>query len=615
MLSIQEIIHKFEVGEGTRIVRSALGILAIIALGVLYDVREFKDFNSAEAMDQAQLARNLAAGEGYTTRFIRPLSMHLLEEQQRAHPTRTNDFTFLKSAHPDLANPPVYPLVLSAVIKALPFRWEIPKGEFVTYQPELLIALFNQVLLLTLLLGAWTLARKLFDNAVALMTVILIAGGDLFWRFSVSGLSTLLLLNILVALCHVLVRFDTSAAPPAPDLPTDGEPADPGAAPADTQVPSTGRLVLLAGLAGLILGLGLLTRYSFGWLLIPSALWIGWTARTARPQALIALIGAFLLVVSPWLARNQRLSGHWFGTAALAAYSETRPFPNDQLARNLKPPFARVTLDEFVRKLLVNGARIAESDLPRLGGSWITAFFLVGLLVPFRNPTLGRLRWFLVASIAVLAFAQAIGQTHASTESPVFNGENHLVLVAPLVFVFGSALFFILLDQVPFTFPEARALLTAGVAILGCAPLAFKLLPPREHPLAYPPYYPPIIQTVSHWMKPAELIMADMPWAVAWYGNRQSIWAVLDVERDFYAVHDYQKPVSALYLSQITLDRKFYSDMVKTTSGSQDRGWEWFLFKTITSGNLPKAFPLKASPDDPARIGQLFLTDRDRWSR
>ena len=52
---------------------------------------------------------------------------------------------------------------------------------------------------------------------------------------------------------------------------------------------------------------------------------------------------------------------------------------------------------------------ILEKDLPRLGGSWVSAFFLVGLLVPFRRTVLLRLRIFLVVRLGLLIVVQAMG--------------------------------------------------------------------------------------------------------------------------------------------------------------------------------------------------------------
>src|SRR5262245_46028493 len=76
---IQEWIHRLELGSGARVMRAGLAVLAFLVLAGLYDWRQYRNLSTEEAMDQAQVARNLAAGRGFSTDFIRPLSVALLE--------------------------------------------------------------------------------------------------------------------------------------------------------------------------------------------------------------------------------------------------------------------------------------------------------------------------------------------------------------------------------------------------------------------------------------------------------------------------------------------------------------------------------------------------------
>src|SRR5258706_10642497 len=119
MPGLQEWIHKLEEGEGTHYIKIGTLILTLLAVTVIYDVREFRNFSTQEAMDKAQLARNIAQGRGYTTRFIRPLSLHLIQER------RKGALPSIQDEHPDLANPPVYPLILAGLMKIMPFQYKI----------------------------------------------------------------------------------------------------------------------------------------------------------------------------------------------------------------------------------------------------------------------------------------------------------------------------------------------------------------------------------------------------------------------------------------------------------------------------------------------------------
>jgi hypothetical protein len=64
-------------------------------------LRAYRNLATQEAMDSAQLARNIAEGKGYTTLFIRPFSLYLVqshnEAKHAAAPATTNlDFAQIK---------------------------------------------------------------------------------------------------------------------------------------------------------------------------------------------------------------------------------------------------------------------------------------------------------------------------------------------------------------------------------------------------------------------------------------------------------------------------------------------------------------------------------------
>jgi hypothetical protein len=103
-------------------------------------------------------------------------------------------------------------------------------------------------------------------------------------------------------------------------------------------------------------------------------------------------------------------------------------------------------------------------------------------------------------------------------------------------------------------------------------------------------------------------MMSDVPWAVAWYGNRQCIWLSLNAQDDFFAINDYLKPVSALYLTTETMDGRFVTDWIRTGELS----WGSFAIEAVVQNQIPPRFPLRVAPGGflPSR---LYLTDRERW--
>lgn len=100
-----------------------------------YNWRSFHNLSNPEVMDAAQVGRNLAVGRGYTTQFIRPFSIYLINKRNQARygngsaevaadPAQLKG-THPEGLHPDLANPPVYPLVLAGLMKGLPFNYPV----------------------------------------------------------------------------------------------------------------------------------------------------------------------------------------------------------------------------------------------------------------------------------------------------------------------------------------------------------------------------------------------------------------------------------------------------------------------------------------------------------
>lgn len=600
---IQNWIHRIEEGGGLRFVKYALIGLFASGLILSYNLRGFKNMSTCEAMDAAQLARNIAEHKGYKTLFIRPFSLFLVqradaEKNGPAPVGDTRDRSLIRDMHPDLANPPVYPLILAGLMKIQPrFKYQLAgsqrlwnrAGGFWIYQPDFLISLFNQALLFAGVVAVFFLSRRLFDATVAWTAAGLFLGTDLFWRFSISGLSTMLLILIFLGLSWTLVSLEKSAR--------EGH-------------RSQGVQIMLAAGIGIILGLGCLTRYSFGWLILPVLVFLVLFLGQHRVILCLTVLAVFAVVTGPWVMRNYRLSHTPFGVAGYAIYETTVNFPEHRLERSLDPDLARVHYEQIWNKFITNLQACLQEDLPKLGGSWISAFFLVGLLFPYQRPSLNRLRYFLLLCLPTLLVAQSLGKTALSEDSPVINSENLLVLIAPLVIVFGVSFFYILLDQMNLPAVQFRYLIICGFCGLICLPAILYFLSPRANAVAYPPYYPPVIQRTAGWMKENELMMSDIPWAVAWYGRRQCIWLTLNAQADFFNVYDYQKPVKAIYLTPVTMDARFLSQWVRASEAS----WGSFALESMLKRELPPYFPLRRAPAG-FLPEQLFITDIDRWSK
>src|SRR5207244_8193348 len=134
----------------------------------------------------------------------------------------------------------------------------------------------------------------------------------------------------------------------------------------------------------------------------------------------------------------------------------TGALQENRLQRSLEPDFGRFAFSSYWQKLIVNSRQIVQAELPKLGGSWVSAFFLVGLMIMYPNVAVKRLRYFLLLCLGVLAIAQALGRTQLSDDSPEINTENLLVLLTPVVMIYGVSLFYLLLDQLSLPFRQIR---------------------------------------------------------------------------------------------------------------------------------------------------------------
>ncbi|HZL13737.1 MAG TPA: glycosyltransferase family 39 protein [Verrucomicrobiae bacterium] len=596
---IQRLIHTLELGAGARLVWKITAATAVLALIFFYDLRAYRNFAAPEAMDAAQLARNISEGHGYTTQFIRPFSLYLVQTHNQAETpvSLTNadyDYAKIRTAHPDLANAPVYPLLLAGLMKVLPFHFPVNlkssfwsyNGNFWRYEPDFLIAIFNEILLLAAIVLTFFLARKLFDASVAWLSAILVLGSELLWHFSASGLSTLLLLLIFLGLAWSLLKIEEAAR--------------------ESQ-PRSRRLLVLALSAGILTGIGGLTRYEFGWTIIPVVLFLVFFSGPKRIIHALAAFAAFVLILTPWIVRNEMVSGTAFGTAGYAIVEGTYIFPRFQLERSIQPELSHALwLSPCWQKFLENVRALLSGDLLKTFG-WAGVLFFAGLFLTFRNAAARRARYFLLMCLGVFIVVQSLGQTQLSEMSPEINSENLLVLLLPLIFIFGAAFFFTLLEQIVLPLQQLRYVIIGFFVALCCLPLFFAIYL-KVPPVVYPPYYPPEIQQTAGWMGKDELMMSGVPWAVAWYGDRQCAWLTLNAQSDFFAINDYLKPVQALYLTPETMDAKFISDWVDARNST----WGSFIISAVIENKIPPAFPLHSAPTGflPDR---LFLTDRACW--
>ena len=567
---LQDVVYNVDSGIGLRVIKMLIYLLFIVALTLVYQAARFKGLNDAEAMDYAQLARNIRDTGHFNTMYIRPASIRYLLDAETATPRMTEE-------HPDIVHPPLYPALLAAAFALVKPSFEVSKLPEV-YRPEQwVIVPFGHIC--TWLTGwlVYLIANRLFERRVAVFGVTMFFLSDAVWKMSISGLGIPLATMLVCAAIHFLL------------LAQDRRNAN----------VRTMSWALPLGLSAICCALAFLTRYGTAVLVPGLALFIGWSSRERGRKAALLFVLGFLVCISPWLLRNKAVSGGILGLAPSLALNREDATVEYSFERTFRPDLKKEKVVSDLRaKWTQNMAAFYDQNVRTVGDGLLTCFFLTAFFYRFARDPTHRLRWGLALALACLVVVAA------------FFGEPTVRLLHifwPMIILYGSAFLFILLDRLQLRVPLYRYAVIAAMVLLHTTPLLFAVLPPRVGlRLPYPPYFPPYISHICRMLTTEELLCTDIPWASAWYGNRNSLLLPRTID-EFYEIHDKTKLVSGIYFTTVTRDLPYIRTLVTGEFKS------WF---PIQEGRIPGDFPLTQGfglPVNAPYPDQLFLTDRTRW--
>lgn len=556
---VQQSVNSLDGGKAQRVLQ-VLGVLAFVA-GVLavYTYTQFRGLREAEAMDYAQIARNLAHGNGFTTHCVRPLEFHVVE---RSDPE-------LIGPHPDVRRAPLYPAALAAGFVVLrPDERVLARSRI--FAPEIKVVIpIGLAFVVASGILVWVLGRALFDARVALVAVVVFALSDAILAEAVSGLATSM------AIFLVLATWASALA----------------TARAASRRRTLGLLLLTAACAVM----GALTHYAL--IVIPIAVAVYLHGAIDRGRWLIAtgFIALVTVGIGAWLARNSAVSGTVFGLLPYEALRGSALYQDDAIWRTLHPRLDDLMVFKTIEaKFWINIREAVNGELWQIGGTVITGLFALSFFYRFVRDDVHVLRWALLLGIMLLVAWLA-----------VFGGGagNLLLVFAPFAILYGVAFFYRMLDMFDFTTVPLRASLTALLIAISAVPLVLTLMVQRPG-VPYPPYYAPLVRQVAQLLDQDEVLCTDIPEATAWYGGRTSL-QLPGTLKEYYRIGDTIGTVSGLYLTTATGNRAYLSDLA---SGSE-RDWLPLLNRQI-----PVDFPLFHGISlPPGTSDQLFLTDRVRW--
>jgi hypothetical protein len=565
----QEIILWLEQGAGAQWLRRALLVLGAVLLTLVFSWKQFHGPPNEWTLQQTELARQIAQGDGFTTRVNYPQTYAVLKA--RGQPLQE------ATLYPELQHAPLYALTLAAVFAVLPASlWEHVPEPPGGWAPDYVVLLVNLALLWVAIWLGWRLARRLFDERAAWVAALATAGSVTLWQQTVVVSGLPLLVVLLTLMFHVLAGAEEEWG----------------------EFPAIDRAVIWRVAAlGALGALLFLTEYSAGLVLPVFGGYLAWRIPgRARWPALGVFAGVALLLVSPWLLRNVRVVGHplglaWQNLAFKADDTTAQPWTYRNTATAESPG---LDLKKLGNKGLTGMERNLKERIWSGGGLLLTAFFIAGLAYQFRHAAANRTRWCFAIALLVLLAAQPYFNSGESPRLPAY-------YLAPLLIVFGAGFFLVLVDSQP-RLAEHWRWVAMGLLALQALPLVRDCLEPRKVHFHYPPYFPNLFMELR---RDAETrfvrgtgVAADVPAGAAWYG-RQRVWAKPERLRDFYEI-TIQQPIGALLLTPVTLDRPFFTelaarreDAIRTLS---DAGGWGPVYAGLITRRMPANFPLGGPP-------------------
>lgn len=563
---VQRAVHALEAGGLAVWIKRGLVVVAIITLAGFY-LWHFRGLATSQAMDQAQIGRAIASGHGWHTNLIRPRAVGQLQ----AHGKN------LERVYSDTYNAPLPPLVDAIALFAVKSHWKMTPADIV-YTGDKAIAAMSILLFLASLVVLFFVARRLFDQRLALLACALVLLCDTIWQYSLSGLPQMLLLLLFNLTVYALARAIEARN-------------------------GAGFVGLWLAAVGAGFGLLALTHALTIWMFMAALIFCVFYFRP-RGWAAVIVLAVFAIIYTPWLMRNYIVCGNPGGVAIYSILDGVR-HPEAGWMRhvdlNLEGVGPGAMRDKVTSNLLTQFGHI----LGYLGWSVVALMFFAGLMHAFKRMETSVLRWMILTMWGGAVAGMAV--YGINEEQGVAANQLHLIFI-PLMTCYGLAFLLVQWNRLEIGFRFARIGFLILLYLLCALPMIFALplLAPWKPLVRWPPYVPPYIAVLNNWMKPDEVIASDMPWAIAWYADRRSLW-VPDTIKTFIEFNDYKilgGPVNGLYMTPISGSQNTLGDILK----GEYRDWGNVILRSV---NLEK-FPLKWAILLGFENECIFLSDHDR---
>ena len=218
--------------------------------------------------------------------------------------------------------------------------------------------------------------------------------------------------------------------------------------------------------------------------------------------------------------------------------------------RQISFDWSNITIGAFRNKICGNLLNQLNRIFQLLGWNVVAMAFFAALLHPFKRPETSAIRWIVLAMWGGALFGMSL---YGINEEQGFAANQLHLLFIPIMVCYGFAFLLVMWSRLEVKIPFDRAVFIGSLFLLCAYPMAnTMILSGRKPQVVYPPYIPPYIAILNSWMRPNEVTASDMPWAVAWYADRRSVW-LPDTVKIFTDLSDYKKlggPIAAIYLTR-----------------------------------------------------------------
>lgn len=496
--------------ESGLIIRRSLFFILLILLTATNLFLLFRGLNTPQAMDQAQISREIARGNGFTTKFIRPAAYNLAET--------TNKGSVAFEGFQDTYHSPLNPLLNAAVLKLVGGddmeTWRMSKNDLIYPLDRIIAGSSTFFFLLAIGISYLTISR-IFDAKIAGVSALLVIFSSIFWDFALSGLPQMLALALFAAGMHFAYRA--------------------------VEASSEGKMSMTSALvAGVFFTFMALAHWMTVWIALG---YIIFAAVVFRPRGVVAIttLVLILIVAGLTIARNIQYSGSALGVGYLTLYNGLGGGTGDAVMCRTDLLETPLSIDGLLSKVITNTIRQSIDIIPFLGGIIVAPLFFVSLLHPFKRKPIAQFRWLLLLTWISTAIGLSFFGVSAKGTDP-----NQLhILFAPLMTSYGLALICVLWAKLDFVSqnPFLKNTHHILIVLISAMPLLLSLpkdvivgLTLRDHGGRpnFPPYYAPAYNEpetgLGGWVENKELIFCDQPWASAWYGDIISIWIPPKVE-------------------------------------------------------------------------------------